>query len=38
MITLLDNVLLPMDFCNKIPQRLRKERALHLLDLVFHLG
>ncbi len=34
MITLLDNILLPMDFCNKIAPRLRKERALHLLELV----
>ena len=33
-LTVLENVLLPMDFCNTFPGRLRKERALHLLDQV----
>lgn len=31
-ISILDNVLLPMDFCGVIPLRDRRDRALHLLD------
>jgi len=34
MLTLLENVMLPMDFCNVYPASKREERALQLLDLV----
>lgn len=34
MLSCLENVMLPMDFCNMYAQRERKERALHLLDQV----
>ncbi len=34
MISVVENVMLPMDFCNSYPMRQRAERALHLLDLV----
>ncbi len=33
-ISVVENVMLPMDFCHSYPQRQRAERALHLLDLV----
>ena len=33
-LTILENVMLPMDFCNTIPARERKGRALHLLEQV----
>ncbi len=33
-ISVIENVMLPMDFCNAYPMRQRAERALHLLDLV----
>ena len=33
-ISVIENVMLPMDFCNSYPMRQRSERALHLLDLV----
>jgi ABC-type lipoprotein export system ATPase subunit len=33
-ISVVENVMLPMDFCNTYPMRQRAERALHLLDLV----
>ncbi|MFC2006679.1 ATP-binding cassette domain-containing protein [Chloroflexota bacterium] len=33
-LTVLENVMLPMDFCQLYKQRQRHERALHLLDLV----
>ncbi len=33
-ISVIENVMLPMDFCNSYPVRQRTERALHLLDLV----
>ncbi len=33
-LTILENVMLPMDFCNTFPVRERKPRALELLDLV----
>ncbi len=33
-LTVLENVMLPMDFCNVIPNRDRRERAMHLLDQV----
>ena len=33
-LSVLENILLPMDFCGKIPYPDRKERALHLLELV----
>jgi len=33
-LSVLENILLPMDFCGKVPYRERKPRALHLLDLV----
>lgn len=33
-LTVLENVMLPMDFCNTYPFRKRRERAMHLLDLV----
>ena len=32
-LTILENVMLPMDFCNVYKGRERKERALHLLEL-----
>ncbi|NPV78502.1 MAG: ATP-binding cassette domain-containing protein [Anaerolineae bacterium] len=34
MLTLLDNIMLPMDFCQTYPLRERKSRALELLRLV----
>ena len=34
MISVLENVMLPMDFCRTYPLRERRKRALHLLDLV----
>ena len=34
MLSCLENVMLPMDFCNMYKQRERKERALHLLEQV----
>jgi ABC-type lipoprotein export system ATPase subunit len=34
MLSCLENVMLPMDFCNMFTSRERKERALHLLDQV----
>ena len=33
-LTVIENVMLPMDFCNKYATRERTERALHLLDLM----
>ncbi|MEQ1531161.1 MAG: ABC transporter ATP-binding protein [Methylococcales bacterium] len=33
-LNLLQNIILPMDFLGKLPTRQRRERALHLLDLV----
>jgi putative ABC transport system ATP-binding protein len=33
-LTILENVVLPMDFCNMYRRRERKERALHLLEQV----
>jgi len=33
-LTILENVMLPMDFCNTIPARERKGRAMHLLEQV----
>lgn len=33
-ISVIENVMLPMDFCHSYPMRQRSERALHLLDLV----
>src|SRR5512140_2539761 len=33
-ISVIENVMLPMDFCNSYPIRRRAERAMHLLDLV----
>ena len=33
-LTVIENVMLPMDFCSMYSNRHRKERALHLLDLV----
>jgi putative ABC transport system ATP-binding protein len=33
-LTILENVMLPMDFCNSYPKRERKERALALLEQV----
>ena len=33
-LTLLENVVLPMDFCNTFPARIRRGRAMHLLELV----
>ena len=32
MLSLVENIMLPMDFCNTFPQKEREERALHLLD------
>ena len=34
MLTVIENVMLPMDFCQLYSQRQRRERALHVLDLV----
>lgn len=34
MLSLLENVMLPMDFCDLYSPRERRDRALHLLDLV----
>ena len=34
MISVIENVMLPMDFCRTYPMRERQKRALHLLDLV----
>ncbi len=34
MLSLMENVMLPMDFCNTYPARERKDRAMHLLSLV----
>ncbi|MCL4861761.1 MAG: ABC transporter ATP-binding protein [Caldilineaceae bacterium] len=34
MLTCVENVMLPMDFCNMFKPSERRERALHLLDLV----
>ncbi len=33
-LSVVDNVMLPMDFCNTYPARERRPRAMHLLDLV----
>jgi putative ABC transport system ATP-binding protein len=33
-LTILENVMLPMDFCNMYRRRERKERAMHLLEQV----
>ncbi len=33
-LTVIENIMLPMDFCNTFPLRERKQRALRLLDLV----
>jgi len=33
-LTLIENVMLPMDFCNTFPAREREKRAMQLLDLV----
>lgn len=33
-LTVIENVMLPMDFCNTYPTRERQERALHLLEQV----
>ncbi len=33
-LTILENVMLPMDFCNTIPERERKRRAMRLLEQV----
>ena len=33
-LTVLDNILLPMDFCNRFAPRERRGRAMHLLGLV----
>ena len=33
-LSVLENILLPMDFCGKVPYRDRRQRALYLLDLV----
>src|SRR5262249_31794570 len=34
MLSLVENIMLPMDFCNMYRPRERKARAMHLLDLV----
>jgi ABC-type lipoprotein export system ATPase subunit len=34
MLSLVENVMLPMDFCNTYPARERRQRAMHLLDMV----
>lgn len=33
-LTVLENIILPMDFCNTYPRNERRERAMHLLELV----
>jgi putative ABC transport system ATP-binding protein len=33
-LTLLENVVLPMDFCNTFPARVRRQRAMDLLEMV----
>jgi putative ABC transport system ATP-binding protein len=33
-LSVVDNVMLPMDFCDTYPARERRKRAMHLLDLV----
>jgi putative ABC transport system ATP-binding protein len=33
-LTILENVMLPMDFCNTFPARRRKQRAMELLEMV----
>ena len=33
-LSVLENILLPMDFCGKLPMRERKPRALYLLEMV----
>lgn len=33
-LTIAENIMLPMDFCNTFPVRQRRERALHLLERV----
>ena len=33
-LSVLENIMLPMDFCGKVPYRERKPRAMHLLELV----
>jgi putative ABC transport system ATP-binding protein len=33
-LTVIENVMLPMDFCNVYSMREREERAMHLLELV----
>jgi ABC-type lipoprotein export system ATPase subunit len=33
-LTVIENIMLPMDFCNSFPLRQRRQRALELLDLV----
>ncbi len=33
-LSVIENVMLPMDFCNTFPVRQRRDRALHLLDQV----
>jgi putative ABC transport system ATP-binding protein len=33
-LTVIENVMLPMDFCHMYPMRERPERAMHLLDMV----
>lgn len=33
-LTILENVMLPMDFCDSYPKKERKDRALHLLEQV----
>jgi len=34
MLSLLENIMLPMDFCNMYSSRERKRRAMHLLEMV----
>jgi putative ABC transport system ATP-binding protein len=34
MISVIENIMLPMDFCNSYPMNEREKRSLHLLDLV----
>jgi putative ABC transport system ATP-binding protein len=33
-LTILENIMLPMDFCNTFPARQRKQRAMELLEMV----
>jgi putative ABC transport system ATP-binding protein len=33
-LTILENIILPMDLCGKVPARQRQQRAMHLLDRV----